>query len=586
MCDGLFYWLYSNFTMSSKYLRGRRRYASTRPQQRIHNTNQKRELYLSSFQEKVHGVLNDKFGDVLKLVVLGFISFDFFHPLTFKFIAELFKDANDRTNLFVIFKICYLTLPLILYIVYLYAFSKIQLPKNIIKDGLRIRLPRKKPIQIVILLFILVIVCIDVCVPSQFQRDRFVITIVVLWMLLLLVHFTDQPTTASQDGNSSRSPFIQRVMITLRTVAGAKGLSFVTLCMAVFFACGLYAMHTLPKPEKPAEDQKAPSNRSTEVTITVKASNTTTLPAKNISTKDSAKVDSSSYWHLYLNPFVLQDLLKEDEKYYTTLKETDQLIHQGALRTEYLLNIAIADSVSRGVNPFENFNTQNLQKITPAIVASLKHEFSDTTRRINRLRVIGQQFLATRSYTSYYRATLEQAISKRQKESIEAASNLLKHVQKIDLLTLFSITFALLILYQATPQLQNAGLKSLILLYFLMFLQGLKPVNPNHINLSDPAWPYTYANWYIPGYISEIGSIGTIDNSRTVYGSDNIDNSIRTTETVYGDDGDLVIGGSGDIYVTTIHEIEANLQVLLARTDSINRRTHKMYNMNYQTPPL
>ncbi|MBT1711433.1 hypothetical protein KK062_24535 [Fulvivirgaceae bacterium PWU5] len=572
--------------MSSKYPRGRRRHADTRPQQHIHNANQKRDLRLSSLQEKVHGVLNDKFGDVLKLVVLGFISFDFFHPLTFKFIAELFKDANDRANLFVTFKICYLTLPLLLYVVYLYASNKIQLPRNILKGGLRIRPPKSKPIQIVILLFILVIVCIDVCVPSQFQRYPFVITIVALWMLLLLVHFTDQPTVASQDGDSSRSPFVQRVMITLRAVAGAKGLSFVTLCMAVVFACGLYAMHALPKPEKPAKDQKAPSKRSGEVAMTVKASNTIALPAKNISTKDSVKIDSSPYWRLYLKPFALQNSLKEDEKHYTTLKETDQLIHQGALRTEYLLNIAIADSVSRGVNPFENFNTQNLQEITPAVVASLKHEFSDTTRRIHRLRVIGQQFLATRSYTSYYRANLELTISKRQKESIDAASNLLKHVQKIDLLTMFSITFALLVLYQATPQLQNAGLKSLILLYFLMFLQGLKPVDPNHINLSDPAWPYTYANWYIPGYISEIGSIGSIDNSRTVYGSDNIDNSTRTTETVYGDDGDLVIGGPGDIYVTTIHEIEANLQILLMRTDSINRRTHKMYNMNYQTPPL
>jgi hypothetical protein len=572
--------------MSSKYLRGRRHYAGARPQQRIHNANQKRELHLSSLQEKVHGVLNDKFGDVLKLVVLGFISFDFFHPLTFKFIAELFQAANDRANLFVIFKICYLTLPLLLYVAYLYASNKIQLTKNIIKEGLRIRLPKSKPIQIVMLLFILVIVCIDVCVPSQFQRYPFVIIIVVLWMLLLLAHFTDQPTAATKDVNSSRSPFIQRVMATLRAVAAAKGLSFVTLCMAIFFACGLYAMHTFPKPEKPADDQKAPSNRSVEVTTTVKASNTRTLPAKNISTKDSVKIDSSSYWHLYLNPFVLQNLLKKEENHYTTLKETDQLIHQGALRTEYLLTIAIADSVSRGVNPFENFNMENLQKITPAIAASLKHEFSNTTRRINRLRVIGQQFLATRSYTSYYRANLEHAISKRQKESIEAASNLLKHVQKIDLLTLFSITFALLVLYQATPQLQNAGLKSLILLYFLMFLQGLKPVNPNHINLSDPAWPYTYSNWYIPAYLSEIGSIGNIDNSRTVYGGNHIDNSIRTTETDYGDDGDLIIGGPGDIYVTTIHEIEANLQVLLMRTDSINRRTYKMYNMNSQTPPL
>ncbi len=60
--------------------------------------------------------LNDKFEDLVKLVVLGFIAFDFFSPLTFKYIAKLSEQPLMRMDLFVGFKVPYVTLPILCYL--------------------------------------------------------------------------------------------------------------------------------------------------------------------------------------------------------------------------------------------------------------------------------------------------------------------------------------------------------------------------------------------------------------------------------------------------------------------------------------
>ncbi len=78
--------------------------------------------------KSINDITTDNLKNILKIVVIGFITLDFFSPLTFRFIASFFSEGHEMKWAFIVFRVVYLSSPLLLVLISLIhnnRFSKL-----------------------------------------------------------------------------------------------------------------------------------------------------------------------------------------------------------------------------------------------------------------------------------------------------------------------------------------------------------------------------------------------------------------------------------------------------------------------------
>ena len=236
---------------------------------------------------------------------------------------------------------------------------------------------------------------------------------------------------------------------------------------------------------------------------------------------------------VYSEPFVSQKELEKNNKtlkrFYELELEVNRELSKGILFAKTHVNDFAVLRITAG-DPTDDsfFKTALADNITFADTTQAKQAKVSVTRLIaelqtkrltsNDLRKLNQHLEIVPEFVAFVRHALEETMTKNQKKAMDDARKLLTHVQKIDLLIFPVLIFCLFVLYKirefadTAPETQ-LHLKTVIILYVLMFVQMLKPVDPNHINLQDASWPFTYSNWYLPGYIQSIGSVNNETNN-------------------------------------------------------------------------
>lgn len=425
--------------------------------------------------------ISDKFNDLVKLVVLGFIAFDFFSPLTFKYIANLFEQPQTRMNLFVAFKVLYVTLPVLFYL----AFLALSGRTNELKVVTEKSIGNKFNIGFATLLVVAILISVGISTPIAVAESMWVpcFIMAVLCCGFALVYWQFCQALNREEKTAYKSPrtgLIQVGLVLALTIGGIVLLGWLDHTGKPIKACTVYS--------DPFDSQKD-------------------LEKNNKTLKRFYELE------LDVNRELSKGILfaKTHANDFGFVRNTP-----GDPTDDSFFKIALADNIT--------FRDTTQAKQAKASVTRLLAELQHKQLTSNDLRNLNRQLEVVPEYVAFVRHALEETMAKEQKKAMDHARNLLTHVQKIDLLIFPVLIFCLFVLYKIrefadTPSETQLHLKTVIILYVLMFVQMLKPVNPNHINLQDASWPFTYSNWYLPGYIQSIGSVNneTINNDNRIF---------------------------------------------------------------------
>lgn len=431
--------------------------------------------------EKLEDTINDKFSDLVKLVVLGFIAFDFFSPLTFKYIANLFEEAQTRMHLFVAFKALYVTLPVLFYLAYLALAGRVNEFKVVSGKSLG----NNFNVVLGTLLVVTMIFSVGMSTPIA-AADCLLVPCIVMGVLccaFAIGHWQFCKAHVKDAKPYYKNPkpgYVQVAMALVLTLGGIALLGWLDHNSKSKKVCDIYSAPFNSQKELEKNDKTL--NRFYELELEVNRE-----LSKGIL---FAKTHADDFGYVRNSP-----VLRTNDSFFKT---------------------ALADNIT-----FEDTTeAKQAKESVTRVLAELQNKklTSDDLRNLNRQLEVVPEFVA------FIRHALEETMTKNQKEAMEDARNLLTHVQKIDLLILPVLIFSLFILYKIREFADTATetqlhLKTVIIIYVLMFVQMLKPVNPNHINLQDSSWPFTYSNWYLPGYIQNIGSVSneTINNDNRIF---------------------------------------------------------------------
>ncbi len=429
----------------------------------------------------IKDTIGGKFNDLLKLVILGFIAFDFFSPLTFKYIANLFEEAQTRMNLFVAFKILYVTLPVLIYLAYLAFSGRINELKVVsvksLGNGFNIALGT--------LLVVTILVSVGISTPIA-VAESILVPCVIMGVLCssFAVGYWQFCKTFNRDEKppykNPRTGLIHVGLVLALTLSGIVLLGWLDHTGKPVKACTIYSDPF--DSQKDLEKDNKTLKRFYELELDVNRE-----LSKGIL---FAKTHANDFGFVRNAPGD-----QTDDSFFKT---------------------ALADNIT--------FRDTTEAKRAKASVTRLLAELQHKQLSSNDLRNLNRQLEVVPEYVAFVRHALEGTMDKDQKKAMNDARTLLTHVQKVDLLIFPVLIFCLFVVYKIREFADTASetqlrLKTVIIIYVLMFVQMLKPVDPNHINLQDASWPFTYSNWYLPGYIQTIGSVSneTANNDNRVF---------------------------------------------------------------------
>ncbi len=91
------------------------------------------------------------------------------------------------------------------------------------------------------------------------------------------------------------------------------------------------------------------------------------------------------------------------------------------------------------------------------------------------------------------------------KKAKESAVLLLRFEQLFEVIIVLFIIVVLLVSITLLSKFKSQDgkllyVKTTLIVYLLILFQLMKPIDPRHIDINDAGWPFTQANWYLPGY--------------------------------------------------------------------------------------
>lgn len=459
---------------------------------------------------RIVNILDDEIKNLLKIVILGFITLDFFSPLTFKFIAMLFGEPEQMAVTFKVFRTTYLLLPLGLMFVFLIWNKRINMVKDLLSN---ISYGKRTGILLAIALLVAMIstiVClffVDSVTPFNVVKYLSIgsgILIVATGLSLIAVH--------------SKPKIVWDYQI-------AIGITFGIL-ITFYLLLSQYI-----------DKSKYLGTTSIDILVSKK----------------------------YLSPFSEQSALISKERKMDKLDSVKREISMKISAIQIRLGLfqrgnqrylGVADTVKTHDLPIVDDMDKFLKKWDGQTGDTVKNFLEGINTKVNDINAslgkVDSRGMSSKEHLSltkeleiissglpYIWLQLLSAVSNQQKGAMKEAVDLLHYEQIIELIILFTSLTLLLFCWlllsrvRAVEKLGNLlFLKGTIYLYVLMAFQMMKPVNPNHINIQDVGWPFTYANWYLPDYIQSIGTLNQdIDNSVVNFG-DNIENGIDKQEII------------------------------------------------------
>ncbi|EMS32590.1 hypothetical protein C943_01317 [Mariniradius saccharolyticus AK6] len=424
-------------------------------------------------EEEVNEIVTDNLKDILKIVIAGFITLDFFSPITFRFIAGLFEEENSIMWTFATFRVIYLSVPLI----FLFGFSiyKVNV-KNLFNSY-------------------------DV---ADFRRQFVALSIVFLLFLIFA--------------------FFGIGSFPLKTDTGIAVIKLqLILIVSVFLFLFIYFVFSLRRDKK--FGNFTPIVYIFLFSITIGA----TILFFRLGNGKPNKEHFSTYLDtLYVNPFTKQKNFKDASKYVDSLDSAKESITKLTFEIAMKANLFGADVDNNGTlkrlyspmsNPLElssimSDKVSNNGKIFNQLQDDSKKLDNDVIKISELQEINARANFIDRSLTfSLFQA--ESSLAQEARHAREAAVSLLRFVQVVELIFLISIIALLWLTIRFFKSFKSlAGetmyLQTTLIIYLLMAVQMVKPIDPRHIDINDPGWPFTQPTWYLPGYIQ---SIGTISNT-------------------------------------------------------------------------
>lgn len=481
-------------------------------------------------------VLGDELKNLFKIILLGFISLDFFSPLTFKFFATFLKDPNQMKLAFIVFRAFYLSLPILFLVGYLLYTSRAQqifrLAQNV-KSGLFAMIILS--IAALLLLITTYITLFDL--NGTMGTNRIVLLINCVGFVVLAVGLIISIVQWRAEYQKEYL-FVSCIIVVAIIIAAIVFNAFVRgddSFKKEEYRTELCDMYTLPFREQSAlQDHQKPL--------------------------DSIK---------QINAAVLQkiQLIQLNSISYTTqpsiVSPTGLVKRKRSILTDKFDEIVL--------------EKDNKSKTSPVMEQSIRfgqflnNQLDDIYRKTKQSELKQEEYAGYlkdiefgRSSLSYLLFSAETGYQNKQTVAMKAAISLLHYQQIIEVVILIGNLIILIFTWSLLSKIgvlkdKLLSLKAAIFIYLLMGIQMLKPIDPNHINLQDVAWPFTYANWYLPGYIQSIGEI-TNNNDYSQY-----DFSTHTGESEMMRQNLIRIEGQIKDAITTIDTIKKD-------TDSIKKK--------------
>jgi len=461
--------------------------------------------------KSVNDITTDNFKELIKVVILGFITLDFFSPLTFKFIAMLFGEPEQMAITFKIFRTAYLLLPLGVMFLFLIWNRRFDTLRHLLS---KISYGNLTGILLVIALCVITIstiACIfyfDSVLPFNAVKYLSIMSgvlIIATALSLILVHSKPKIIGGYQVA----------IVITLATLVGFYLLLNQYIVRSKHI--GIKSSDTFV-----SQQYLSPFSEQAKLMSRDRIMDRLDSIRREISMKSSAAQIRLGFFKNPNQGYSGASTMVSFDSV-TVAAEINKFLKRWSGNEGDTVKVFL-----QGIN--SKVDDINLALYSSADVGKISNQ---------RLLLFAKELDVIASSLPYISLHLLSSASKQQNLAMKEAIDLLHYQQIIELIILLTIIplliFGWLLLSRIRVQKQFGNLlflKCTICLYMLMAFQMMKPVNPNHINIQEFGWPFTYSNWYLPDYIQSIGTLNQdIDNSVVNFG-DNIENEFDKQEII------------------------------------------------------